>query len=131
MVRTRRAPRAVPPRGEQRGAVSVAQVVALSLFGSIIGTMPSQGAAQEETDHPEWCAGAGTRSETGWRCPETHPPDVPCPPGCQVTTQSCALCGETASMVAIVGCVVVVLAFMGGVIHPLMADDRADVSATV
>lgn len=107
------------------GTVSAAQVAALSLLASIIGTMPSQGAAQEEPAHPEWCAGGGTLSETGWRCPETHPPDIPCPPGCEVSTQSCALCGESASVVATVGCVVVIAAFLGGVIHPLMtnADD--------
>jgi len=99
--------------GRKRGARLLGEALALGLVLSGV-------AAQEE--HAEWCAGAGITGEDGERCPEDQT-DGACPPGCEILTEKCATCGSSASGVAIFGSVLVLLAFFGGVLLPLMNPD--------
>ena len=80
--------------------------------------------AAQDAMHPEWCAGAGTRGDGGERCPELRTEATPCPAGCAVKIQTCETCGTQSTMVAVAGTIVVLAAFIFGVVHPIMSGGK-------
>jgi hypothetical protein len=82
------------------------------LLAAYLSVVTAQGS------HAEWCAGAGaSNTDDGARCPEFVSADGTCPAGCEVDAH--AIPGDNAGVVAVCGMVLVVMAFVGGVIVPL------------
>ena len=82
------------------------------LLAAYLSAVTAQGS------HAEWCAGAGaSNTARTQRCPEFVSADGTCPAGCEVDAH--VIPGDNAGVVAVCGMVLVVMAFVGGVIVPL------------